>query len=428
MAQHPALHVDEAGDADADGAGRAVRRSRCRRASKTRSAVSTTPSAPGRVDLRTWARIVPSVVEHDAVRLGAADVETDRPRACHCGAHRVHPASRNTSTTAATPGPDEPRVLILASPTSYAPASPTRRPPPGGRPPPASAGGRAPRGAGGRRAPARRGGRRREVRSGRAARRASRPHATSPTAMLAAVSTLTTRAPARSGQVAVDEQRGGRRARPAAARPAAPAPPTWAARPSRRTRATASARRRVRRAGRRRPRRRSRRGSRRPARRACRVRCRAGRSRRPAPARTPPGCRGSADAPAMSSASLTMTPSNSSTSRSMASTTGLSVAGRSGSRAGTTMCEVITAAVPASTAASNGTSSREARVVGVDVDPRQGRGGCRWRCRRGRGSAWRTPRRPSTAGPGSRRPRARRPARGRRRSCGCRSPGCRGRC
>ena len=69
-----------------------------------------------------------------------------------------------------------------------------------------------------------------------------------------------------------------------------------------------------------------------------------------------------ADAPAMSRASLTITPRKPSRSRSSPRIVALSVAGSSGSSAGTTTCEVITAAVPASIAAANGTSSRAASV------------------------------------------------------------------
>ena len=65
-------------------------------------------------------------------------------------------------------------------------------------------------------------------------------------------------------------------------------------------------------------------------------------------------------APAMSSASETMTPSNPSAERRCPSTRGLSVAGRSGSSAVTTMCEVITDAAPAAIAA--GTAPARRRV------------------------------------------------------------------
>ena len=59
----------------------------------------------------------------------------------------------------------------------------------------------------------------------------------------------------------------------------------------------------------------------------------------------------------MSSASLTSNPSKPRRSRSRDSTFRLSVAGAVGSTADTRRCEVITAAVPASTAAANGSSS-----------------------------------------------------------------------
>ncbi len=66
-----------------------------------------------------------------------------------------------------------------------------------------------------------------------------------------------------------------------------------------------------------------------------------------------------ADAPAMSRASLTMAPSKPSSSRSAVRIVALRVAGRSGSSAGTEMWEVITAATPAPTAAANGGRSRD---------------------------------------------------------------------
>ena len=78
---------------------------------------------------------------------------------------------------------------------------------------------------------------------------------------------------------------------------------------------------------------------------------------------------------------------------------GLRVAGSSGSSAGTTMWEVITAATPAS----DGRRERHQLARGQGRRRRRrrpaARGGCPGRCRRGPGSAWRRRRRRPPAGP-----------------------------
>ena len=79
----------------------------------------------------------------------------------------------------------------------------------------------------------------------------------------------------------------------------------------------------------------------------------------------------SALAPAMSRASLTTTPSKPSSSRSTPITVRENVAGRCGSRAETTMCDVMTAATPASTAARKGASSRSCSTSSGHVDAGQ---------------------------------------------------------
>src|SRR6478735_5458192 len=367
--QHPALAVDQSGHADTHApvqAPAALPREGLEHPLRGRD--HPVGAGPGGLPDLGEDRAV--LGEHDAVRLGASDVQADAPRARGCGVHRVHPAPRSSCVTAATPGADEPRVLRVVRPTSWVDGQPHSTTT-AGRPSSASA--RRKASTSGRR-PASRTcttrGTSPETASGSpsasdpGSRRwsAGRPHATSPTAMLATVSTLTTTAPARPGsapstRVAEAAAPACREAsgssgwvaaagtRIAATRPAASASRSWLRRPSATAATIASRTPSTIAAGLSGPRQR--------------------RSHPAARARTAAsGMPSTADAPAMSSASLTTTPSKPSTSRSMPRTSGLRVAGRSGSIAGTTMCDVITAAVPASTAASKGTSSRAARVSG----------------------------------------------------------------
>ena len=169
-----------------------------------------TPSAPGRVDFRTWARIAPSAPSTTPCVLVPP---MSRPTARACRArHRAHPASRNTSVTATTPGPDEPRVLILASPVSYAPGQPHSTTTAGGRTPRPTAGGRPPRAAGARRARGpsrvrRPGGRRAGApTAGRRPWSGLEPPGRPPDSEVGGGLELTTSAPPRSGTVAVDDR------------------------------------------------------------------------------------------------------------------------------------------------------------------------------------------------------------------------------
>ena len=213
--------------------------------------------------------------------------------------------------------------------------------------------------------------------------------------MLAAVATLTTSAPARSGRSPSTVVAACAPATWAASSRSAGAPPRAASARSGRPRPPAA----TRRAGRRGPRPRRRPGSRGPAPRPCRRRCRAGRRRRPATGPRPRGCPRPADAPAMSSASLTITPSNPSSSRSRPSTGALSVAGQRRVEAGYDDVRGHHRGDPgpdgrrerhqlAASAASTAARRRSAA-----------RGGCPARCRRARGSAWRRPRRPAAWSP-----------------------------
>ena len=304
------------------------------------------------------------------MRLGAADVEADAPRPRPVRRSPRPPGlsqqlrHRGDARRGRAARADGREADVVRST-----ASPTRRRRPAGRPPRARAGRPAPRAVGRRRAPARRGVRRPGPRPaarppatpGRGGGPAGRPHATSPTAMLADGVDADDDGAGEVGQVAVDPRRGGGRTGLSGASGSS----GWVAVAGTRIAAT-------RRGGLREPVVRS--GGRRAT--AATIASRTSstsaaglsgprhrRSHPAARARTAAsGMPSTADAPAMSSASLTITPSKPSTSRSMPSTSGLRVAGRSGSSAGTTMCEVITAAVPASTAASKGTSSRAARV------------------------------------------------------------------
>ena len=116
-------------------------------------------------------------------------------------------------------------------------------------------------------------------------------------------------------------------------------------------------------------------------------------------------------APVMSSASVTMTPSKPSSSRSRpCRMRGERVAGLLRRRAaGSRMCEVMIVRAPAAIAARNGTSSRCAQRLERQRRRRAARGASPVACRRGPGSAWRSRRRRShwmPAHPGRRRARA----------------------
>ena len=108
MLDRAALDVDQAGDADADGAVERARRSRRRSASNTRAAVrdDAVGAGLGRLaDLRRGSRrrrrrATPSVLVAPMSR------PTLRPA---CGVTASHPASRSSSVTAAAPGREQPR-------------------------------------------------------------------------------------------------------------------------------------------------------------------------------------------------------------------------------------------------------------------------------------------------------------------------------
>ena len=369
----------------------------------TRAAVSMTPSDPGSVGLAGLGQHPAVGVDEDAEGLGRPDVEADQARPS-CPFAVIGPtlplAARRA--TASRPGRDHPRAQILGTVGRRSgPASPTRRRP-RRRGPRAGPAPRRRAAAGARRAPGR-----------RAARRAAssydastgRPQGTSPTAIVPGESMRTTCAPRRSGRLpstrdgprrALGQQTGsstgrgdGRRrrqrrrsARTASARRASDSRPSrtaattaaWTARTSATSSASVP----------------------------CSARGRAGRS----PA-TSASDRGLRDPPAGRRAGHVEGVADDDAGEAelvaqhARATAWLSVAGRSGSSAGTTTCEVITAAAPAFDRGRERHQLALGEDVGGHVETGAARGGCPGRCRRARASASRRPRRRPPGAPRS---------------------------
>ena len=330
------------------------------------------PEGLGRADVEPDARArspVPPRRPQQSVTAAAAPAGTSRACRSAAAGRRSGPGQPHSTTTAVRPGT------------------------------PVEQGDR--RAAGARRAPGRTSGR---VAGscgapGATTRSAGSPHGTSPTAMVAGVSTRDDAAPRRSGSspsTLTARARPARRLRPRRARRrtpstgarqrrrSAPPPRPAAPRAAGPTRTAADDRGLDRAHQRRRP---------------CRRRCRAGRRRRRATSTAASGMPRPAEAPAMSSASLTMTPSKPSSLAQQAEhrRRSGSPAGR-GRQPGRRCARSSPRRRRPRPRRANGTSSRAARVVEVGVDRAAARGGCPARCRRGRGSAWRRPRRRPPAG------------------------------
>ena len=167
------------------------------RCATTSSAVRTTPSGPGSVASRTCARTRPSLVDEHAERLRGADVEADRPASTLSPVPPCLPAARRSPP---------PRRAVTSPAPRWSAASSVRRP---GQPhstttvpEPAAASVAGRRAAGARRAPgapaARPEG---SVDPGATTSSAGSPQGAAPIAMVPAESTRTTRAPASGGRV-----------------------------------------------------------------------------------------------------------------------------------------------------------------------------------------------------------------------------------
>ena len=280
MLDRAALDVDEAGDADPDRCRRAGRR--WRRAAPRRPGRRCGPRRRRRArSARGPRRRIAPASSRTSPRVLVAPMS--RP-----SVHRSHPASRSSSVTAAAAGA---RVAARADPSgsgpSYGPGQPhsttTAAPAVHDLGPAVRVAHLQDDRTVGRRA----------VSPGATKRSGVSPHGTSPTAMLAAVATLTISAPRQVGQLALDDQRrrAHRRAGVAAStaygaalaqpvehpRRSGRPPPRGAPRVSRPASTAATIAAWI---------------SRTRATRLRRRRCRAGRRRRRATARRPPGCRG----------------------------------------------------------------------------------------------------------------------------------------
>ena len=282
MLDRAALGVDQAGHADPDGAGQRLAGRRPQRLDDPGGRAHDAVGA-GLGRLAHLGEDRAGLVDDQSERLGRADVQAD----VHRG--RPTPPSRSSSSRRRPPVGSSRACRSSALAPSYGPGQPHSTTTGGTRSTTRS------RGAGARRAPAGSTGRSPAAPARPARRRGpgTRPHGTSPTAMFAAVATLTTSAPARSGSSPSTVQRS---ARAVAAGGVVDVDAGGATRPrraqsgrsGRRRRAAASSASRPARDGghdrgldladqRRRP---------------CPARCRAGRRRRPATAPRPRGCRG----------------------------------------------------------------------------------------------------------------------------------------
>ena len=302
MLDRAALDVDRARDADPDRAGRQARRRGARRPAP-RSAPR--PSAPGSVGSRTCSSTWPVGVDDHAEGLGGADVEADRgrspapllsarrptghrdragtsPRASTVGRSSVRRPGQPHSTTTDPAGRGGERGVARRAAGARRGPGRTQRPAPGRSGEPRCDDARRP-------APPRARHRRRCCRPSRPAPRARR------TATAAVPDAVTERRGAvgqGSRDLGVDRSRGAGRRDRRAARPRWPPRPAVLVEPAGPDRGddrgldVAHQRRRP-----------------------CPRRGRAGRRRRPARAPRPRGCRGRRRHPAMSSASLTITPS-----------------------------------------------------------------------------------------------------------------------
>ena len=338
MLDRAAVDVDQAGYADPDGAGQLLAGREPQRLDHAGGGRPRSRRRPARSARGPRRRIVPSASATSAEGLGGADVETDAQLAAR---HRSHPVPSSSSVTARPRGTrGAARADPWATGRRTGRASPTRPRPPRGRSSATVVEQRAgPRGGGARRAPGRRAaapagsaGERVAARARPRGRRGS-PHGTSPTAMLARCRRDHHDGAAQVGQLALDRDRparpGQRRLghveRRGAGRPRSrlqPGDPVGGldepllgqppgrGRPPRRPPAPRA------------------RGPR-----PCRRRGRAGRRRRARDSTAASGMPRPPEAPAMSRASVTTTPSKPSCSRSSDSTCGLSVAGSSGSSA-----------------------------------------------------------------------------------------------